>query len=447
MRDLEQSVGSKFVLSKDGKPRDQFYLGFKEQPVLNVYKIAGQRFTRDDKGRITKVVFLDLEGKEILRSPDKVSSFEIKYDKNGNAIERRYFDDKGKIADSGEGFAIAKQDFDEYDNPKNLIIYDAKEKPKFQTQTSSTPLGQPLWKAYFDKDGKPIPYKGKIHKEKYKYNSHGQEIEVAFYDTNDKPTVDENGIHKIANKYDDKGNQTERSYFNTEGNLKALKDGVASIEYKYDDLGNITEKKYLGAENKPVEDTEGIAIYRYKRDKWGQAIEEAYFNKEDKPTKNSFDVFIVKNKYDDRGNIIEEQNCDEKGAPMANKSGFYTYKNMYDKAGNRISRSGYDKDGKLAANQDGIATLKIKYNEQGKPIEITCYGIDDKTLNPKTRPAIEKYIYGPTGLNWLEQAFYDKDGNPTEFKGIHKIKLVKQGGQIGYVAFDKAGKPVTQPKK
>ncbi|MBN1231806.1 MAG: hypothetical protein JXA60_00430 [Candidatus Coatesbacteria bacterium] len=442
MRDIELSVGSKFTLGNDGKPIEQFYLGYKEQVVLNLYKIGGQKFTRDSSGKIIKVEFLDLEGKPIARYMDKAASFEIKYDERGNAIERRYFDEKGKLVESLEGFAVARQEFDEFNNPQKLVVYDAKEQIKFQTKTESNKYGQPSWKAYFDKNDKPIPYKGKIHKEKYTYNDHGQELTISFFDVTDKPATDQNGVHKVMNKYDEKGNLLERSYFNLEGNLKALKDGIASTVYTYDDDGNVTSKKYLNEENKLIEDTEGIALYKYKRDKFGMPVEEFYFNKDEKPVKNSFFIYGVRNKFDEDGNIIEEYNLDEKGQLMANKSGFYSYKNVFDKEGNRTERTGYDKDGKIAANPEGIATLKIKYNEQGKPLEVGAYGIDGKLVNPKSRPAVEKYIYGVTGVNWIEQSFFDAEGNPTEFKGVHKIKLVKQGDKEGYVPYDKSGKPV-----
>jgi YD repeat-containing protein len=221
------------------------------------------------------------------------------------------------------------------------------------------------------------------------YDESNNLIYTISYDNNGDLEETPNGIAVIQKEYDNRGNLVQQSYYN-ENLLRTAPSGPAIIKYKYDQSDHKTETIYCGTNGQPLGN--GLAIVRLEYDDNGNIIEKRHLDSDRKLTNR---ICIYKYEYDDKGRKIEER--------------FYDNSEQIIKTGDNyessITRYKYD-------NEDRIIE-RTYYNENNDLIEGEAKIVYDYSKEPKLKqtPSFLKDTLNKRGSGWVEQIFYDKEGN------------------------------------
>lgn len=221
------------------------------------------------------------------------------------------------------------------------------------------------------------------------YDDNDNLVYTISYDNNGDLEETPDGIAVIQKEYDNRGNLVQQSYYN-ENRFRTAPNGPAIIKYRYDQSDNKIETIYCGTNGEPLGN--GLAIIRFEYDNNGNIIERRYLDSKRQLTNN---ISIVKYKYDEKGRKIEETKFDnsEQMVKTGNK-----YKSS-------ITRYKYD-------NKDRVIE-RTYHNENNDLIEGEAKVIYDYSKNPKLKqtPSFLKEALNKEGSGWVEQVYYDKEGN------------------------------------
>lgn len=92
---------------------------------FNIHRIAGAIYEYDERGNVTKETYFDTEGKPSF-SKYEIAGFKYEYDKRGNVTKKTYIDTEEKTYFYKDvGYAIMEIEYDERDNPRITIEYNA----------------------------------------------------------------------------------------------------------------------------------------------------------------------------------------------------------------------------------------------------------------------------------------------------------------------------------
>jgi YD repeat-containing protein len=214
--------------------------------IEDSYGVTQYIWFLDDRGRRIKTKFYNYVGKQIAGN-DEVFERRLKYDEDGNMIERRYLDSKGRLKEDANGFAVLRQQFD----------------------------------------------------------PNGNVIETRYFDSDDELTEMKNGAVIVNTEYDDNGNPVEVRYLGKDGKLAENNMGVAIVKSEFDSYCNIKERRYYDADKKLTEGTfYGFAIMQWEYDEKGRMIETRFLDV-DGELENALneEAAIMRIKYDEYGNI------------------------------------------------------------------------------------------------------------------------------------------------
>jgi YD repeat-containing protein len=217
----------------------------------------------------------------------------LKYDKNGNIIEERYYDINDQLKEQNEiRVAIIKRTFDE--------------------------MGNKIEERYYNTENELTERKDfDIAIIKWEYDEFGNIIEERYYDKEENLGENKNlGIAMIKWDYDKNGNLVEQRYYSKDERLTKSEDlGVSIIKWKYDKSGNIIEQRYYGIDEELIEH-KGLdfAIIQWEFDEKGNKIEMRYLDSnEELHELGTLGFAITRWEYDEEGNIIRTISFNKKG--------------------------------------------------------------------------------------------------------------------------------------
>ncbi|MGL5957229.1 MAG: protein kinase domain-containing protein [Phocaeicola sp.] len=333
-----------------------------------LYKgIAGQRYTRDERGNITKQFAIDEDGNQ------STARYEVRqtFDKNDNLLTTAYYE-KGKPIKNGYhkiGYAY---------NSRN----------------------QKVATKFYDVQGKLVTKNDdKYAIEKNEYDLMGNVLKTSFYGVDEKPIECKNGWASVQSIYNVMGQIVKNIYYNINGVPASTTKCLPIVEYKYDKWGNITYFAIKNGEGKLYIPKEyEYAIYRRSYDARGNEITDSYFDQNDKPIvpKNG-GYHLMKCEFDRLGNRKSISFFDTKGEAMiSSTSKCHKLVYGYDKRNNWLSEAFY--------NEKGEAMLVNKYHKQvnsynaeNQIIECKYYNKDDKPVNNSYGYHKVQYSYKSNG--------------------------------------------------
>jgi len=221
------------------------------------------------------------------------------------------------------------------------------------------------------------------------YDDNDNLVYTISYDNNGELEETPNGIAVIQKEYDKRGNLVQQSYY-TENRLRTAPNGPAIIKYRYDQSDNKIETIYCDTKGKPLGN--GLAIIRFEYDVNGNIIEKRHLDFNKKLTKR---ICIYKYVYDEQGRKIEERRYDDSENLISTSAGYKSSitRYAYDDQGREIERTFYNENGSLI---DGEAKIVYDYSKEPEL---------------KKTPSFLKDALNKEGAGWVEQVYYDKQGN------------------------------------
>ena len=293
----------------------------------------GERYERDEKGRVVKLRYLDTTGDDATLT-DKytpggtkrgVWGFKAEYNEKGNCTRVAYFGENDESVENEEGYAI-----------------------------------------------RTIEYEG------------GNAVKVALYDKNNKPVMCKEGYSAIAYEYDEKGNAIKVSLYDTLGKATVGAGGLAMIEREFDKKGNITEERYYGAASEPVGTKEGYAKCRISYDDNNNPVQYEYYNLGGVLRKGAA---IEKNTYDEAGYVVRMGYYDSDGKAVLGADGFAFLEVKRNKKGEVESVAYYDEEGYIKNNAEGYAIIRYEYDSHTGNVKKQSY------FDAANKPVITDYGY------------------------------------------------------
>ena len=279
----------------------------------------GKAVTKDLKGRVIQVEYLDESGARTLnaqgysmvsityfgfgevrsityyglnRKPVTVpslgyASVTCEYSST-TMTSRTYKNGKGKPVDSTEGYAAVKQKL----NKSHQVI-----RIRYEHADGSPATGPDGWyRCIKDRDEKGRIVSIKYYDENevltdrdagYAWERREYEgeniVKITRYDLQDAKVADGAGVATLVRQMKDDQIQRE-SYLDVDGKQIVNDLGVGAIVYGYDHLGRIETVSYLGLDGTPTNCKLGYAGYRDVRDEEGATISRTFLGTDGLPT-------------------------------------------------------------------------------------------------------------------------------------------------------------------
>lgn len=245
----------KYGYDERGNVISESYFDTKGNPTLHKNKYAKVESIYDQRGQVVELRYYDVkgnlckngEGFAIKKIENDVFGRTIKeeyFDVNGKPTDPKVmvpvalcgYDERGNmnyvaaqdgngnfIIHPSEGFAIARYKFD--DN------------------------GNAIERAYFNQKDEPMVVKGSAHIIRRKFDAMGNTTEEAYFNTKDQPMLVD-GVHMIKYSYSSNGNLTVESNFGTKQQPVNNSYGNHKFVFSYDSNDNVKACKIYDAKGK-----------------------------------------------------------------------------------------------------------------------------------------------------------------------------------------------------
>ena len=316
-KELGNSYGAMYVHAvhttiaySDGKETHQFFNRFGHQ-IFAWGKVWQKVYTKDAKGRFTKLEFFDLDGKPVENSWG-ILRYEWEHQLDGSVIEVRLnkdgdiqphrpgwefkrirlvfgsdghlstmqnIDDKGQLLQSASGAAQYSYYYESMGKFQRWEIYDTNGKPALgptktagEFYTHDRTAGKKI--TFFDQEGRlTVHHSGATHWQIIN-DQYGNMIERSFYDQNDKSINGQYGYAKLVQIWDHKGKQiVSKKLFDQKNKPAAHIDGYHKIQFIYDDRGLLKEQRFMDLDGELIVSAyEKAAIMVYEYDAHGSRI-------------------------------------------------------------------------------------------------------------------------------------------------------------------------------
>lgn len=383
-----------------------------ESAIGDNNNIYGKLFDLDEFGRVTKVTYVNHEGKPMT---DKYGVGHIRYNNasfEGNDTTEYYGSDN-QLAFNEHKFARLVSRLDKYGNPIEQWYEGADEKPCYDYKNiyrqvvSFDDNGCFTEIKYYDFDGNLSYCSENYAVQRVKYDSKGRYIEVSHYDVKDKPCY-------ISGNY-----------------------SISRIKYNSNDC--IIEQSVYDINDKPcVETIMGSHMIRTSYDDYNYLIDVELYNEQKELALSSVCRYSKQiSSYDDYHQLTSIKNFDEKGAPCYYTDNTSEHRYGYDNRGNLIKIECYDIDGKPCICKEGYATIIYKYDNYGNRTEERYLGIKGEPVYINMCASVQ-FDYYPNGLLSEDRYYNDKDSLclNSEWFAIGRYEYDINGNQIKQCFYD-----------
>jgi hypothetical protein len=351
------------------------------RPMNDMDGNAGERRSYDDQGNVVSKERVDAAGDPTdLNKGNKnlVHLFKAKYNDRGNVVEEYSQRANG---DFPLGFGLCKiykYSVDERGNWVETYCFRqdgqlsksgfAVSKNKFDDDD------QMVESTYFDGNGHPVLGPDGAFQSKVTYDLDGNVTEYAAYREDGRPMVNSGGFHKKVSEFKN-GHEIRTEYRGTDDRLMALGEGFAAVNKQYDAQGNETERTYLGVDDRPVPNrTEGYAIRAVSFDVCGRETESKFFDADKHPVHSKKRYADIRQAYDESNNVEEEAYFDEKNQPGRSVDGYARVTREFDRNRNIIDERYFDGQGKPFLAKGAYAEHKSRYDDHNDLVEEAYLG-------------------------------------------------------------------------
>lgn len=423
---------SKLLLKHDdstGRLTEVRFAGFNNNPVGDSDNIYGKAYTYDDKGHISTLSYIDVEGHP-RNNKFGLGLRKYKYDSDDNWTEVSYWSQDGSPSHDGNNCSIVKIEVDKHGNRKSEKYYAADGTPALRKDVASFGIsyenddkGNNIMMASLDAMGSPMVSSNGFAYLIKTYDENGREVESHALGLEKEPVYNNNDgdpISSIKSRYDGKGRLISVSYFDTDGKPSQLSNGLSSIKQTYDSLGNVIRMAYFDHYGNPVGLNGSQATVTYTYDKLGRETTLRYGDAEGKPVKGTDGTYGYDYGYDSNGNMTEFRcvGADGKTSVMDN-DGLSKIEWKYDDAGNCIY-VGYKNDKDAPQIYNGMTRV-------------------EKSYDSKSNFLMEERVYGLNGLLETIHHKYDSRGNEIMLYHLSPSGVLKSGTVVTNAVYDDRG--------
>lgn len=388
-----------------------------ESAIGDNNNIYGKLFDLDEFGRVTKVTYINHEGKPMT---DKYGVGYIRYNnasfEGNDTIE--FLGSDGELAYNEHRYARQINKLDKYGNPIESCNEGA--------------------------DGKPCYDYKNIYRQVVSFDENGCFREIKYYgfDGNLSYCSDNYAIQRV--KYDTKGRYIEVSHYDVNDKPCYIKGNYSISRVKYNSNDCIIEQSVYDINDRPcIETIMGSHIICTAYDTYNYLTDVEIYNEQKELSLSSVCHFAKQiSSYDDYHQLISIKNFDEKGIPCYYTDNTSEHKYQYDNRGNMVKTECLDTEGKPCISKDGFATIIYKYDNYGNCTEVSYYGINNEPIYINMCTSIQ-YDYYPNGL-LKEERYYDERGTLCLNNNWYAIGLYEwdnNGNQTKVSFFDKDSVP------
>lgn len=394
--------------NENGDIESMCFFDADDTPCLSSNGYAKQVFVYDENHRCIEKRFYDIDFNTPIKNAYNVARIMYEYDKLGNEIESKCFDENDNPVNDSDGIFYKKQIYDETGNLKETF--------------------------YFDLNGKSAAVFSGAAGIGYTYDEFGNILSESLYEDLNKTLCDSKlGYAYIEYKYDERGNQIQKDMYNAK---KEPLQPLFSYKKEYDSNNNIVHIAYYDSNDNPVKNEHGISQKKSEYDDRGRIIKESYFDESGNYAlfDNSYAIATVK--YDEYGRVIETA-CYNAQGKLWNGSAPYVIKRFkYDSRGNMIEQAFYKSLDELCVGENGCAIERLEFDAYRNIIQITVYDETRNLMNgPGGHAKIEQSFNSRRNL--VSQRFYDKDLNLIKESSYDDGKIIHE---VWYSAEDTAEK-------
>jgi serine/threonine protein kinase len=409
----------RFVWSKEGWPREVWYLDPTGRRKPDRNGVYGEKREYDRRGHLTRLTYVDRRGRPA-RSKDRVAGFRASYDERGNRtgvaffgvtgrpavfqngahrwqtrfdrwgnpVEERYFDTAGKPVGIQGGLARVVFRYDARGNQVEETYFGPADRPALhplgyhRAELRYDDRGNPRVLAYFDRQGRPTLTIAGYHRAQFRYDRADRAVAMSLFGKDGRPVCDLQGIHRWTKRYDHKGNCTAVNSFGTDGRPALHKEGFAKKTLEYDRRGNQTAEAYFGRAGKPVVITHGYHRWKAAYDGRNNQVELAFWGAAGRPCRHPLGYHKWKARYDAFGNQPEMAFFGTKGEPVVLREGFHKWVKRFDDCQRLAEIAFFGSDGKPVMLPTGYHKQSTRYDRRDNPIERRYFGPDGRPTLP-----------------------------------------------------------------
>ena len=363
----------------------------------------------EEKGRITETVWVD-DQDQAVTGPEGYASVRYSYKKDetteryydtdgrpckaaggyygrtvtrdakGQIIQIEYLDENGQRTLNNMGYAMVAISYYGFGEVRSATYYGLNKKPVmvpslgyasvYNEYSNKTMVSR----TFRDAKGNPVDCSEGYAAVRQKVNKSYQVIRIRYEHADGSPATGPDGWYRCVKDRDDQGRVTSVKYYDIHENLIDRGAGYAWEEFSYegDNLVRVTRYSLSGEK---VEDSAGVAtLVREMKD--GRIVKERFLDKEGKRINNDLGVGEILYSYDHLDRIEKVSYLDTEGNPVLCRKGYAGYRDMKDEDGMTVSRTFLGTDGLAAEIPGGYSEIRYLYDETGKLTSTRYYDLN-----------------------------------------------------------------------
>ena len=416
------------------------------------------RETADPRGRATLVEFLDGDGNAVMRHGDS-ATLRASWNEHDDQVEIASFDAAGRPMVAANGFAKQVMVYDDhgryierrsYDESGKLAARSKLEEGSAIQRVKYDERGLAVALSAFDPDGQPSSKNDGVSIELRKYDRFRNLTEVTYLGVDGQPIGGQDGLAGKREVFDDNDDRISEELLDAASLPLALDGDYAARRMKYDERGLLVEERYLDPHGDPMLRRDGYAVVRFKRDRNGDVIEETYFGKRDEPISRVGGYATKKMTYDVQRRRTEAALFDLSGKPVLGSDGWSIERDVRDERGLPTREDHLDVAGHRVLTTQGSASLVKTWDARGNLVEETTLGIDGKPIATSDGYATKKSVYTKKSTydepdDVVEESLFGADGKPAAGNAgwsLRKLRYDDVGNLIEEAFFDGEHHPV-----
>jgi len=329
----------------------EMYFGTDGQP----YKVAGGyyglRTTKDGRGNILMIEYLDPDGERMLNRKGYAMVGMSYYGFGAVRAVTYYGLNKKSIMVPSLGYASV---YTEYSN---------------KTMTART---------YRDTKGNPVDCADGYAVVKQKVDKRFRVLSIRYDHADGKPATGPDGWFRCVKDRDDQGRITTVKYYDVNDQLIDRGAGYAWEEYEYEG-DSITRVTRYSLDGEKVTDEAGVAtLVRETRD--DRVVKERFLDREGKRINNGIGVAEILYSYDHEGSLEKVSYQDAEGNPTLCSLGYAGYRDEKDEDGTTVSRTYLGTDGLAMEIPGGYSEVRYQYDEMKQLVSTRYFDLNGKQI-------------------------------------------------------------------
>ena len=322
------------------------------EPCMAAGGYYARTVTRDGKGNIIQIEYLDRDGVRMLNT--------LGY---------------GMVTISYYGFGEERM-ITYYGLNKRPVIVPSLGYASVVNLYSSKTLTNRI---YRDEKGNPVDNADGYAEIKKKLNKRYQVLTTRYDHADGSPATGPDGWFRCVMDRDEKGRITSIRYYDTASKMTDRGTGYAWEGYTYEDE-NIVQVTRYATDDSVVEDEAGVAaVVREMKD--GRVIREKFLDREGQRINNRLGVGAILYAYDLQGALEKVSYEDTEGKPVLCSEGYAGYKDTKDKDGATTARTFLGTDGLATELPGGYSEIRYFYDDTKQVTAVRYYDMNGKQVS------------------------------------------------------------------